>query len=167
LAFGDLAADCPNDRIRMGLWLFLQLSSAGDSRAMPSVYYLAHQSPTDVMPRTATCQYLEHSIRQLTRGTKAVVVSGVHSMRTPHCISASEYADALKHFLDDFCLPNGNALHCRKCGASIRHIRATLTIHNSTCGGCDTLGPSSWNTVVPYCPKCEAKPDRRGCLHHA
>jgi hypothetical protein len=89
----------------------------------------------------------------------------ISPMRTPHRITASEFSDSLKHFLDACCVMRGSALCCAVCGTEILHIRATLSIHNSVAGDCRALDEKVWTTVVPYCPRCEEKPKQRGCLH--
>lgn len=86
-------------------------------------------------------------------------------MRTPRPISASEFSDSLKHFLDACCVLRGSTLCCAICGASILHVRATLSIHTLAYGGCEVLEQGVWNTMIPYCPRCEEKPEQRGCLY--
>jgi hypothetical protein len=86
-------------------------------------------------------------------------------VRTPFRPTATEFSDSLKDFLDVCCALRGNTLCCRVCGTPIRHVQAALSIHNSASGGCEELEQRVWNTVVPYCPECEEKPEERGCLH--
>jgi len=84
-------------------------------------------------------------------------------VRTPHRITAAEFSDLLKHFLDTCCVLCGNTLCCAVCGTPIEHVRAALSVHNSASGSCQ--GPRIWTTAVPYCPRCEEEPERGGCLH--
>lgn len=86
-------------------------------------------------------------------------------MRTPYRITATDFSDSLKHFLDDCCVLRANTLSSAVCGTPILHVRARLSIHTSVGGGCEGLGPSVWSTVVPYCPGCETKPEAIWCLH--
>jgi hypothetical protein len=86
-------------------------------------------------------------------------------VRTPCRLTASEFSDSLKHFLDACCVLRGNTLCCTICGASILHFRAALSIHNPDCGGCEGLEQRVWNIGVPYCSKCEEKPVQRGSLY--
>ena len=85
-------------------------------------------------------------------------------VRTPCRITATDFSDSLKHFLDACSVLRGNTLCCNNCGRSIQHVRAALSIHNSA-GGCEGLEQRIWNTLVPYCLGCEEKPAERGCLH--
>ena len=86
-------------------------------------------------------------------------------MRTPSRITASQFSDSLKHFLDTYCMLRGDTLCCTACGASILYVRAALSIHHAACAGCEEPDQRVWNTVVPYCPTCEEKPVQRGCLY--
>jgi hypothetical protein len=86
-------------------------------------------------------------------------------VRTPHRITAAEFSDSLKRFLDTCCVLCGESLCCTTCGTPILHVRAALSIHNSAAGDCGGQDERVWTTVVPYCPRCEEKPERRGCLH--
>ena len=90
-------------------------------------------------------------------------VKGHKPVRTPHRITAAEFSDLLKHFLDTCCVLCGNTLCCAVCGTPIEHVRAALSVHNSASGSCQ--GPRIWTTAVPYCPRCEEEPERGGCLH--
>jgi hypothetical protein len=85
-------------------------------------------------------------------------------VRTPSRITASEFSDSLKSFLDACSVLRGQTLCCTICGASILYVRAALSIHDAACVGCEEPDQRVWNTVVPYCPKCEEKPAQRGCL---
>jgi hypothetical protein len=92
-------------------------------------------------------------------------LEGQKPVRTPYRITAAEFSDSLKNFLDVCCALRGNTLCCTVCETPIQHVRAALSIHNSAGGDCEVLEQRVWNTVVPYCPECEEKPEEQGCLH--
>ena len=90
-------------------------------------------------------------------------------MRTPSRISASEFSQSLKHFLDYSCVLHHHTLCCARCGTPIGYIRASLLLHGAACRACGsvetTVENRAWNTMVPYCPNCEERPAEHGCLH--
>jgi len=86
-------------------------------------------------------------------------------VRTPYRIPASEFSDSLKHFLDACCVLHGNTLCCTTCGTPILHVRTALSIHSWAHGGCKEQKQRVWNIAIPYCPRCEDKPQERGCLY--
>jgi hypothetical protein len=41
-----------------------------------------------------------------------------------------------------------------------------LSIHDvAFTEACVSLHDQKWHFAVPYCPRCELKPDEHGCLH--
>lgn len=98
-----------------------------------------------------------------------VLVGRAEAMRTPSRISASEFSQSLKGFLNDSCILSHHRLYCAMCGTPIAYIRASLLLHDGACPACDSIETAvenrGWNTMVPYCPSCEEKPAELGCLH--
>ena len=87
------------------------------------------------------------------------------AVRTPSRITASEFSDSLRQFLDACCALNGNTLCCVRCLTPILHVRAALSIHTRTCTGWEDLEQRIWTISIPYCPRCEAKPKSLGSLY--
>ena len=90
-------------------------------------------------------------------------------MRTPSRISASEFSQSLKDFLNHSCILSHHRLYCAMCGTPIVYVRASLQLHRALCPACGSVASTgrngAWNTMFPYCPNCEEKPEVHGCLH--
>jgi hypothetical protein len=115
--------------------------------------------------RTTCCRTRFGSTSRMGRNGAVPSVEGHRAVRTPCRITASEFSDSLKHFLDACCVLRRDTLCCTICGASILYVRAALSIHDAACAGCEEPDQKVWNTVVPYCPRCEERPAQRGCLY--
>jgi hypothetical protein len=97
------------------------------------------------------------------------LVGRAGAMRTPSRISASEFSQSLKDFLNHSCILSHHRLYCAMCGTPIVYVRASLLLHEAACPVCVSVASimenRAWNTMVPYCPNCEEKPAEHGCLH--
>ena len=87
-------------------------------------------------------------------------------MQTPHRVTLAEFREAIRQFLSLRCVQCDRMLRCSDCQAPIEYYRALLFIHDEAfSGSCVALQDQQWHFAVPYCPRCELKPDARGCVH--
>ena len=96
-----------------------------------------------------------------------ILAEGWRAVRTPSRMTASDFSDSLKYFIQHNCVVNRRSLCCAICGSPIMYVRAALWIHATTCPGCGNANDWSCHVMVPYCPRCEEKPAERGCLYPA
>jgi len=75
----------------------------------------------------------------------------------------AEFREAIRQFLSLHCVQCDRVLICSECDAPITYVRALLLIHDAD--QCVTSGDQVWHFPVPYCPRCESKPDANGCVH--
>jgi hypothetical protein len=86
-------------------------------------------------------------------------------MQTPVRVSLLEFALKRNEWVKAHCLTDGDRQLCVNCKTPIEIISAYISIHDARFGN-HCAGPGAViRLVVPFCPKCEAKPQERGCLH--
>jgi hypothetical protein len=89
-----------------------------------------------------------------------------YRMRTPSGSTWAQFSQSLHEFLDHQCFLLAKRLCCSKCGSSIVHSRVALSIHDSAFHSASTaFDKGAWIMTLPYCPRCEEKPEQRGCVH--
>jgi hypothetical protein len=87
-------------------------------------------------------------------------------MRTPQRMTLAEFREAIRQFLNVRCLQCDKTLVCTRCEAPIAYLQALLSIHDDAfADACVSLQDEEWHFAVPYCPRCELKPDAHGCVH--
>jgi hypothetical protein len=74
-----------------------------------------------------------------------------------------EFFDARLKFVQS-CATQGEYVLCPKCSQPLEFVSAWLSIHDARFPECAGWGKVC-RAVIPYCPRCEEKPDDRGCLH--
>ena len=87
-------------------------------------------------------------------------------MKTPRRMTLAEFREAIRQFLSLHCISCDRRLACpnaiRRSSISARCYRFTTS--NSQ------MRASRWMIrrgifSVPYCPRCEIKPNEQGCVH--
>jgi hypothetical protein len=87
-------------------------------------------------------------------------------MQTPHRMTLAEFREAMKQFLSVCCLQRDRTLVCPECESRIAYRRTSVSIHDSSFGDrCVSSNWWTWSLCLPYCPRCEERPDAHGCLH--
>lgn len=89
-------------------------------------------------------------------------------MKTPVGSSLSDFAESRMKWIEDHYIAtteNSEPMLCRECGTAIEVIGARMSIHDARFAGM-CAGPGAVVVVaIPWCPKCETKPEDHGCFH--
>ena len=85
-------------------------------------------------------------------------------MRTPIRVTLDEFAAERMDWIKQKCVTDGALQRCKECGVVIEIVPAFISMHDArfeTCAGPGTV----MRLAIPYCPKCEDKPENYGCVH--
>jgi hypothetical protein len=81
-------------------------------------------------------------------------------------MTLAEFREAIRQFLNLRCIQCDRKLVCSECDAPIEYFGTLLSIHDvEFTDACITLEHQAWHFAVPYCPRCEVKPNAHGCVH--
>lgn len=87
-------------------------------------------------------------------------------MQTPHRMTLAEFRESIRQFLNLHCVQCDRKLVCSECDAPIEYFATLLSIHDMEfTDACVTLDDQTWHFAVPYCPRCEVRPNAQGCVH--
>jgi hypothetical protein len=87
-------------------------------------------------------------------------------MLTPYRMTLAEFREAIRQFLNLRCVQCDRRLVCSECDAPIEYFGTLLSIHDlAVTDACVSLHDQAWHFAVPYCSRCEVKPNARGCVH--
>jgi hypothetical protein len=85
-------------------------------------------------------------------------------MQTPRKISLKAFAERRDAWIAEHCVTDGEFQNCRTCGGRVEILGAYMSLHDPRFPGCVGRG-KVLRLVVPFCPKCEPRPDESGCIH--
>lgn len=85
-------------------------------------------------------------------------------MKTPVRVSLDEFAAERKKWIEENCVTDGDLQRCKKCNAAMEIVPAFISMHDARFEQC-TGGGVALRLAIPFCPKCETKPEDHGCFH--
>jgi hypothetical protein len=87
-------------------------------------------------------------------------------MKTPRRMTLAEFREAIRQFLSLHRISCDRRLACSECDSPIEYLGTLLSIHDiEFTDACVTLDDQTSHFSVPYCPRCEIKPNEQGCVH--
>jgi hypothetical protein len=85
-------------------------------------------------------------------------------MQTPRRISLTEFGAERQRWIDSYCVTDGEFQRCRLCTGLVEILGVYFSIHNADFDECTGAGKVV-RLAVPFCPRCEPRPDECSCLH--
>jgi hypothetical protein len=85
-------------------------------------------------------------------------------MQTPRRLSLKEFADLRTAWIAEHCYTDGEYQKCKSCHGLMEIAAAYMSIHDPRFPGCVGSGKVMC-LAIPFCPKCEQRPQQTGCIH--
>jgi hypothetical protein len=85
-------------------------------------------------------------------------------MKTPSRISFEQFCWERTAWIKENCVTDGEFQRCAKCRSHIEVVGASISLHDARFVNC-AGGGKVCIVVIPFCPKCETRPDDHGCFH--
>ena len=89
-------------------------------------------------------------------------------MQTPAKLkidSLEELAGQVQHHFQERFIRLGEGFVCKECDVQILFVKAHIDVHvraaDQSCKGPGMTGAAQ----IPYCPRCEERPNEIGCIH--
>src|SRR6516225_3071000 len=92
-------------------------------------------------------------------------------MQTPRKISIGDFLVMRSKWLEEHCVSDdvvdGRSvpLRCKTCGEPPKTVCAYVSVHDPQFGDECVGSGKVLRPRIPYCPRCEVRPEESGCFH--